>query len=247
MMKQPTIQWPPTPTQWSLESGEVQVWATSLSRTPQQIAASAKTLSADEQARADRFRFDRDRNRFMAGRGVLRAILGHALNKEPVDIKFAYSERGKPRLIGHEAVRFNLAHTEDMALLAVARDWNVGVDVERIRALRDADGVAKRFFSARESNGLNALSGDEKNAAFFNLWTRKEAWLKATGDGIADGLNQVEVTFRANEPVRLISLFGDEQAVREWSLVDLAPAPEFVAALAVPARDVRVRCWHWMK
>jgi 4'-phosphopantetheinyl transferase len=121
----------------------------------------------------------------------------------------------------------------------------VGVDVERIRTLSDAEGVAGRFFSERESNGLKALSANQRPAAFFNLWTRKEAWLKATGDGIGGGLNQVEVTFEADEPARLISLFGNAESARDWSLIALNPAPEFVGALAVPAREVRVSCWHW--
>jgi 4'-phosphopantetheinyl transferase len=242
------ICWPPPPTQWLLENGEIHVWAGNLQPTAARTLAFAMTLARDEMARADRFHFDRDRNRFIAGRGLLRAILAHYANGNPSRLKFDYGPNGKPALSESDrsrGVHFNLAHSDDLLLVAVARTWDIGIDVERIHPVADAEGIARRFFTRREYKGLRNLPDAQKLPAFFNLWTRKEAWLKATGDGISDCLGQVEVSFLADEPARLISLPGPTEAAHNWTLRDLTPAPSFVGALAVPANDIRLNCWRW--
>src|SRR5207302_8233420 len=136
-------------------------------------------------------------------------------------------------------LHINLAPSDGLALVAVTRVCPVGVDVERIRPLRDAEGIIERFFSPRESAALKALPADQKPVAFFNLWTRKEAWLKATGDGIGESLNQSEVSLLPDEPARFLSILGDTQVAAAWTLQDLSPAAGFKAALAAPAQGLR--------
>ena len=211
-------------------------------------AAFAAILAHDERARAARFRFDRDRDRFIAGRGLLRTVLASYVEGDPGRLAFDYGPNGKPCLSECDrsgGVHFNLAHSDDLLLVAVARSWEIGVDVERVHALADAEGVAERFFSPREREGLRDLPAAQKLLAFFNLWTRKEAWLKATGVGISDSLGQVEVSFLAGEPARLLKLPGSTEADHPWSLHELAPAAGFVGALAVPAKEIRLNCWRW--
>lgn len=244
------ISWPAPPAAWSLGAREAHVWAATLAQSAEHILLCKRCLSPDELDRAGRYHFDRDRNRFIAGRGLLRAILASYLDREAGQLQFDYSARGKPALAAHVVdgpLHFNLAHSDDLMLLAITRDGAVGVDVERLRPVDMVEEIAERFFAAQESSGLKALPDTKKSAAFFNLWTRKEAWLKATGEGIAESLSQVEVSFLAGEPARLTCLFGDAQAGRNWHLCELAPAAGFVAALAVAGRTPRVTCWHWME
>lgn len=241
------MNWPPAPEQWPPGDGEVRVWAANLRQTPERIAAHARTLSQDELARANHFHFDHDRSRFISGRGMLRVILGRCLGREPGQLKFVYTARGKPALAGVDGCNFyfNASHSEDLLLVAVTRLCPPGIDVERLRLIYNIDGIASRFFSRRESEGLNTLPTPRKANAFFNLWTRKEAWLKATGEGISDSLNQVEPTFLPGEPARFTALFGDSEAAQDWSLRGLIPASGYVAALAIPARNARVSCHVW--
>jgi 4'-phosphopantetheinyl transferase len=248
MTVSPEINWPAPPALWSLGVREAHVWAATLARSEEDISRCAQALSADELDRANRFRFERDRRRFIAGRGLLRAILSHYVGREPPQIKFDYSSRGKPTLAedpAHETLHFNLAHSDDLLLLAVTRDCAIGVDVERLRILKDAEDMAERFFSVQESSGLKALPEAQKPAAFFRLWTRKEACLKATGAGITEFLSEAQVSYLADEPARLTSLFGDSRAGEQWRLCELAPAAGFVAALAVAAPDTQIKHWQW--
>ncbi len=241
------INWPVAPTEWTLGLREVHVWAVPLWVAPEISAAYARTLSADEKTRAARFLFERDQRRFTAGRGALRAILSRYLSCEPGQIQFDYSERGKPSLAatpGKDSLHFNLAHSDELALLAVTQIGSVGVDVEKLRPMKDAEAIAERFFSPRETAQLKALPEQQKHVGFFNLWTRKEAWLKATGQGICDSLSKVEVSLLPDEPAQLLSLFDDARAA-DWTLRELNPANGFKAALALRARDIELNCWSW--
>ena len=205
---------------------------------------SRQALAPAERERAARFHFPRDRNRFIAGRGALRQILGRYLQTDPIKLQFTYGPHGKPALAqGAEesGLQFNLAHSGGLALLAVTRSGKIGVDLERVRALKDAEGLVTRFFCPREIAAFQGLPEDQKPAAFFNLWTRKEAWLKAIGEGIGHSLNRVEVSFLPGEPARLLTLPEGPHAAARWNLRDLAPAPGFAAALAISG-DWNVPC-----
>lgn len=238
-----TIQWPPPPEVLQLASDEIHVWAAPLAIARGILNAYAATLSPDEKARAERFKFEKHRHRFIAGRGMLRTILGRYLLADPATLRFDYLTNGKPALASYASrgIHFNLSHSEDLALVAVTRIGIVGVDVESVRAIEDADGLVARFFSPRENETFQKVPSGEKPAAFFNLWTRKEALLKATGEGITRSLSLVEVSFLPGEPARLLAVSGDTVKAARWSLVDLQPARGFVGAVAIEVKDFSLK------
>jgi 4'-phosphopantetheinyl transferase len=241
------ILWPAPPTDFSLDWDSVHVWAASLQVPDDTLHRLAKMLAPAEHRRADAFHFDLDRNRFMAGRGMLRTLLGRYLHAQPGTIWLEYGPNGKPLLAGQFAgngLHFNLTHCDDLALLAVSRGRVVGVDVERIRVLDGTQEMAACFCSPRENAQFLSLPSVEKDAAFFRLWTRKEAWLKATGKGVGQSLEKVEVSFRMGEAARFMRLpEEDGVSARGWSLQELTPALGFVAALASPGEAARLSCW----
>jgi 4'-phosphopantetheinyl transferase len=240
--------WPEAPVEPRLEAKEVHVWAASLEITPETSEKFSGFLCASEKERARRFKFDVHRNRFIAGRGLLRKMLGRYLNCEPSKLEFAYSAQGKPELLGEfskSGFHFNLAHSENAALFAITRIGQIGIDIEHVRAVKNVDDLVARFFCARENKSFQKISDEEKPAAFFNLWTRKEAILKATGEGITRSLNLVEVSFLPGEPARLVSVSGDSEKATRWILRDLSPAPGFAGALAIQAREIQVRTFLW--
>jgi 4'-phosphopantetheinyl transferase len=206
------------------------------------------TLAADERARAERFYFQRDRERFVVARAALRAILGGYLNSTPESLSFCYGSRGKPALAAdcsQDAIRFNVSHSGDVALYAVTRAREVGVDVELIRPELNAERLAERFFSPREIDTLRTLPADLRRHAFFLAWTRKEAYVKATGDGLSLPLNQFAVSLIPGEPAALLSAEGDPREALRWSLRELTPGPGYVAALAVEGHGWSLACWDW--
>ena len=232
----PQFTWPAAPRGVALSSGQVHLWAANLDVTPATLEHYASCLAPPEANRAARFYFERDRNRFIAGRGWLRTLLADYAQTGPRSIEFDYGANGKPRLGGRfvpMGLEFNLAHCENLALLAIARGQPLGVDVERVRPIADADQLVSQFFSPRENAAFQQLSPDQKPNAFFNLWTRKEAWLKAIGEGIAHSLSLVEVSFLPGEPARLLAA-PPTLSEACWTLQELAPAQGFVGALASP-------------
>jgi 4'-phosphopantetheinyl transferase len=249
------INWPQPSSNWSLNwhndhsiFPNVHVWAASLDLPVNTITALASILASTELDRAARFRFVRDRNRFIAGRGFMRVILGHYLSANPVELEFIYGNHGKPALGGVFAtarLHFSLSHSENLGLLAISPVGAVGVDVENIRPLDDADSLVNRFFSQREITSFQKVPKNAKSLAFFKLWTRKEAFLKATGEGIAHLLDQVEVSFLPNESVKLLNLPKQLGQITDWHLHNLVPASGFVAALVAPSKTASPTCWSW--
>jgi 4'-phosphopantetheinyl transferase len=192
-------------------------------------------LTADECDRAGRFRLGRIRDQFIAARGRLRALLGHYLNVEPRAVPVLYADGGKPHLPAAYPLHFNLSHTDGLAVFAVGRA-RVGVDVERCRAVPDADGLVSRFFSRRECDRFSALPPGARPDAFLRAWTRKEAVLKAIGRGV-QSLDCCEVTFGEDEPAAVVSLDGDAAAGPRWELFTWEPAPGYLAAGAVEVKS----------
>jgi 4'-phosphopantetheinyl transferase len=245
------IIWSAPPGAASLDWETVHVWAMSLQVPGEEMNRLAKMLVPSERRRAQSFHFDRDRNRFVVGRGLVRTLLAHYLHTQPEAIWLEYSPNGKPLLAGRFArsgLQFNLAHCEDLALLAVARGRVVGIDLERIRVIDDAQETAAWFCSPRENYEFQSLPPDERAPAFYRLWTRKETWLKAIGQGIGQSLEKVEVSFLPGEPARFVRL-PDEVGTPAsgWNLQELTPATGFVAALTVPGEAARLFCWKYKK
>jgi len=240
--------WLEPPERLILGSNAVHVWRVSLDQSPSQIALFRNNLDVDERSRADRFYFSRDRERFIVARGILRAILGRYSNRAPESLSFSYSAHGKPALVSEsdsDAVRFNLSHSHGKALYAVSRGHELGVDLEFIRCDLEAEQIAERFFSHSEIETLRALPPSLRKYAFFLCWTRKEAYIKARGEGLSLPLDQFDVSLIPGEPAALLSIQSDSDEVLRWSLRNLNPASGYAAALAAKGRDWTLSCWQW--
>lgn len=241
-----TLNWPSGASPPALTGAAVHIWALPLDLPPEKIAKLAGTLSTDERERANRFSVEQLRHRFIAGRGTMRNLLAGYLPAAPAELEFSYTSRGKPSLAGAAADRlhFNLAHSHELGLLAVTCVGALGVDVERVRPFPNAGDIAERFFAAGEVAAFKTLPPAARDPAFFQLWTRKEAWVKATGDGIAASLSKIEVAFLPDEPPGVRAIAGDSAAGKSWRICPLNPAEGFVGALAIQARDVQLSCWR---
>jgi 4'-phosphopantetheinyl transferase len=245
------IQWNTPPTGWPLNETEVHVWAAALDVSPDRISAFETTLSPDERYRAGRFHFERDQRHFISGRARLRTILGSYLQIKPEDLQFEYSARGKPALahpFNRHKLHFNLAHSDGLLLVAVSQLCPLGVDVERTKWIENTEDLVSRFFSPSEAADFHALPDARRMNAFFNLWTRKEACLKATGDGLSGQLQEMRVSFLPGEPARVLSTPLDTpHPAGAWTLHELKPAPGYIAALAMTEQPLKLSCWHWTR
>ncbi len=236
------LRWKPAPAPPGLAAGEVQVFSASLDDLP--LTTPLSWLSPDESRRASRFHFERDRRRFVATRGVLRGLLGRYLGVDPSALVFGYGPHGKPALGSPwQGLRFNVSHSGGLALLAFATDHEIGVDIEQERPVPEMDSITERNFSPRESAELRLLEERDRRRAFFRCWTRKEAFIKAVGDGLSHPLDAFAVTLAPGEPARLLHVAGDPEAPRRFRLEGLEPADGFAAALAVLGRPTRVACF----
>jgi len=234
------LNWLPAPKELDLLLNDVHIWRINLNSDELQLQSFRETLSSDEIARAERFYFPEHRQRFMAGRGTLRTILGQYLDIAPKQVEFEYQPRGKPLLaakFADQGLLFNLSHSQDLALLGVSCQHQIGVDLEYIRTMSDLEGLAKRFFSAREYEYLRLLSPAQQQQIFFRYWTCKEAYLKATGDGLVQ-LEEIEIDLTPNQPSKLL-VSGD------WSLRELTPADNFAAAVVVAGSNINLHCWEY--
>lgn len=222
------------PARPSLPEGEIHIWRRSLDVQEDLVQSLVSELSLDERERANRFHFERDRRRFIVGRAGLRSILGLYLQTKPSALRFSYSRRGKPSLLlneGEEPLFFSLSHSHELVMYAFARKGLLGVDVECIRSMGDMDALARRFFSTSESEVVVSAAADEKQKVFFVIWTIKEAYVKATGEGLA-GLEDVAVTVSAGallSKIRVKSHVGQEDG---WSVQSVYPFEGYVAAIA---------------
>jgi 4'-phosphopantetheinyl transferase len=216
----------------------VRVWQARIDRLAPHIQEFEPFLHPDEQARAGRCRSSRHRAEFVIRRGLLRVILGHCLGVEPGALQFEYGPQGRPAIARPacgRSLHFSLSHSYGAALYAVVWGRAVGVDLERVRLLSEAEQIADQFFSARESRALRELPGSEKVQGFFNCWTRKEAYLKATGQGLAHGLDDFSVSLAPGEPARLLEVQANPAEIARWSFHELLPTPGYAAALCVQA------------
>jgi 4'-phosphopantetheinyl transferase len=199
--------------------------------------------------RAGRYYFARDRNHFTVARGLLRLILGGYLDSDPAALHFVYGTHGKPALAadnGGTLLRFNVSHSGGFALYAVAQQRELGVDIEQIRPeFAREQGIAERFFAPQEVATLRALPVDVQPEAFFACWSRKEAYIKARGLGLAMPLERFAVSLAPGEPAALLSTADDPQEARRWTMQALAPVPGYAAALAVAGHDWCLNCWRW--
>jgi 4'-phosphopantetheinyl transferase len=230
----------------TLPEDEVQLWRVDLEAIRSDESRWQQVLSLDESKRASRFHFPSDRQRFVAARALLRAMLAGYLSVAPVDLHFSYSKKDKPSLGGAHAdsgVTFNVSHSGGIALYAFARRRDVGIDVEQIRRDFDVETIARRFFSADEQSQLADLPVAERVDAFFRCWTRKEAYVKATGDGLSIPLAQFDVSVGPGNIDALLATRVDSSEAKRWLLRDESAGPGYAAALCVRGRDWILNDW----
>jgi 4'-phosphopantetheinyl transferase len=225
-----------------LPPGEIHVWSIRLDPAPERVEALGRSLSPDERERAARFRFDKHRRQYVVGRGALRTLLAFYTGTTPELIRFDYGPRGKPFLavgaVGAASQNpgglfFNLSNSDEMALAGFLQGREIGVDLEFRKPMPDCEQISERFFSASERDVLRALPAHLKEEAFFNCWTRKEAYLKAVGEGLAAPLDSFDVTLAPGDEPRMLSLKGDAAAGARWFFRHLLPADQYVGAVAV--------------
>ncbi|MDX1413468.1 MAG: 4'-phosphopantetheinyl transferase superfamily protein [Candidatus Promineifilaceae bacterium] len=217
---------------------EVHVWCTSLDTEARTFEMLKGTLSNDERARGERFKFWHDQRRYISGRGILRLLVGGYLHVDPKEIEFQYNEFGKPYL-SFTDFGFNLAHSREFALYAFCLSAEVGVDVEFIRPIEDAAGIAARFFTPAENERFQQTSFDKKPEVFMTIWTLKEAYIKAIGEGLSYPLTKFEVALPdADNPQLLANPHGQDLG-STWTLFSLKPDFDIVAAVAVQGEN-----WH---
>jgi len=202
-------------------------------------------LSAEENRRAARFHFNIDRHRFILSHGAMRDILARYLYMSPEDIQFETGEHGKPIISSETGLDFNLSHSGDFALVAVANSRKVGVDVEKHRQDMVYEKIAQRYFSEREKLELQKLPNDHKMIGFFNCWTRKEAYIKAQGLGLLLPLDGFDVSLSPNQPAVLYATRPDSQEASNWTLVSIDINPDHTGAVAVDGKKMDFRLWNW--
>ncbi len=242
-------EWLPASQPPPLESDDVHVWRFALDIGEALLERLRESLTDDERRRAARFHFEKDRRHFIAGRGSLRFLIGAYRGCPPEEVRFSYGNRGKPRLVDEDntdRLRFNLTHSHGLALLAVTSVREIGVDIERLRDVEnDGEPLAERFFSPLEASALRSLPPEQRREAFFRCWTRKEAYIKAKGEGLSLPLEQFDVSLHPREPAALLATRFDPADAQRWSMRHLAPAEGFVGALAVEGHAWRLWCGEW--
>jgi 4'-phosphopantetheinyl transferase len=226
-------EWIAGPLAPAISDREVHVWKVDLRGNASETMLSL--LSDDEQIRAARFHFGKDRECYRIAHGSLRLILGRYLNLPPAELHFGQTEFGKPFLTNNETsgLLFNMSHSGDFALIAVTREREVGVDVEFMRDGFATDEVAENFFSVAEIYTLTGLEPHLRTRAFFNCWTRKEAYVKARGEGLSMPLDQFDVSLAPGVPAMMLDNRLDKLEASRWTFHDLAVAPGYAGALAV--------------
>ncbi len=247
---QTTEEWQLSPKQLTLLKDEVHVWRASVLQPLAAIQSWRSLLSEDEIARAERFYFEKDRRRFIVSHGLLRILLARYLNTPLISagqLRFCQNEYGKPSLNLDKqdcALNFNLSHSGELVLFAFTYVRQIGIDIEYMRPSLDYQSLVEHYFSPLENQMLQALPVSARLEAFYQCWTRKEAYIKARGKGLSIPLDIFDVSLRPDEPAVLLNSREDPLETERWMLCALHPDPNYAAALAVEGHNWHLRCWH---
>jgi 4'-phosphopantetheinyl transferase len=240
--------WDEPPLKPHLFEKDVHIWRAGIDLPIESVMKFNEFLSHDEKIRAEHFRFEHDRNRFIASRGILRQILASYMGIKPGEIRFSYEKNGKPNL--HEethksGIRFNLSHSGELALYSFTQGHAVGVDIEYMAEISDMEQVVEQFFTAEERACFAAAPASMKRETFYWWWTRKEALGKATGVGLLEPVPG-EASVRVEEQTTGIACgSGDESAAPKWSIWHVEPADKFAGTVVADGYGLGVRCWQW--
>jgi 4'-phosphopantetheinyl transferase len=238
--------WASPPDQRGWPDNEVHVWRATLDWPAETAAGLESILSGDERERVRRLYFERDRQRCLISRGLLRTLLGRYLDRPPETLSFDYGSSGKPGLASLAIpLQFNVSHSGELLLIAVTCGRAIGVDVEEIRRDKGVLEIAERFFSGNERDVLAGLPAELQHDAFFDCWTRKEAYIKAKGDGLSLPLDQFDVAFGPGQGAQLLATRPDGAEAARWRLKELDVADGYKAALAVEGSGWGLKCWDW--
>jgi len=233
----------------NLAGNDIHIWLISEDNSPLALKELGEILSSDEQERANRFHFERDKKRYIVGRGSLRTLIGkYYLDIEPERLEFCSGSKGKPALkdtFGGGRLKFNQADSNGMVLYAFSQTHEIGIDIECIRDISNMQEIVEGSFSEYEIAAFSALPDDEKQVAFFNCWTRKEAFIKAIGQGLYFSLDQFDVAFTPVETPKILSIRGDRSEAAKWRLFDLKPLHGYSAALAYKGRILETSYWSF--
>ena len=239
--------WAPSPPRLALRPGEVHVWRIRIEAARAELESLNALLDVEERTRADAFKAPHKRLEFIVVRATLRRLLASLAHCEVSGLHFRYGPRGKPaiELPGDGGtLRFNVSHSHGLAVIAIAPDRELGVDLEKLRPEVDIDGLSRRFFSGEEHSAIHARPEAARLRAFYACWARKEALVKAMGDGIAFGLREFVVSVDPDAPAELLSVHGEAGAAAAWSLADLDPGEDYHACVAVPGAPARLYRWE---
>lgn len=230
-----------------LRTDEVHVWQAVLDSKDIAQRDLKDLLSEDEISRANRFHFEKDRNQFVVSRGILRTLLGNYLGRLPNELSFLYSPYGKPFIENKEGLRFNLAHSQEVAVFGFSMEREIGIDVEQIRQISDMEVLAARFFCQEETSKLMSLLPSERCSAFFRCWTRKESYIKGLGKGLGIDLDQFEVSFGPGEPAALLRSLQGFADASLWRIREIPVEPGYVGAVAAEGPEWNLTCFNWTR
>jgi 4'-phosphopantetheinyl transferase len=239
--------WHYPPEKFALQQNEVHIWKAKLDVDPILEQKLWHLLSNDEKLRANRFRFQIDRLHYISARGILRSILGRYLNMRSAEVYFRYGQQGKPALSPEHELKFNISHSGGLSLFALTLNKDIGIDLEKINEEIEIDSIANRFFAPGEVKRLFSLPQKDQTHAFFQCWTRKEAFIKAKGDGLSFPLDQFEVSFGDPGQGRLLKTKWDIDEVNKWHLTTFDPEEGFTGALAVYGTVNSINQFLWDK
>lgn len=246
-MQSGEIAWNDPPDHLLLGGKVIHVWRVLLDQLAQNIPILWDILSGDEQRRADQFAYATDRNHFIVARGMLRMILSRYTAIEPRNLRFSYNSYGKPFLDsapGKIPICFNLSHSQDVALYAITQRRHVGIDIERVRQNIDIETIAKAYFSVHECQSLYKLPAESQHEAFFTCWTRKEAYIKARGEGLSYPLDRFAVSLQPGEPAAILQHDDNPREASRWKLYHLVPDFGYIGAMAVEGHGCCVEYWQ---
>ena len=242
-----TCSWPDANIHIRLGAGEVHAWCAKLNASEKNLLYFQRSLDPDEISRASRFHFDRDRKRYIARHGLLREILGHYLSMRPAEVQFAYNSHGKPFLsddLQSQDLNFNISSSRDLTLFVFVRGRQIGVDIEKIRQNIEFEELVERFFSENEGKAFQLVNPQSKLQTFFCIWARKEAYIKAQGQGLSVPLSRFDVSVDLHNKAEIFVANREAMEKDRWVLHDLDPAAGYAAALAIQGKDWHLQRWR---
>ena len=237
--------WLNAPDNLILSGEDAHIWRADLEVDEYIQTSFLKLLSPDEKNRAQKFRFAKDSRNFIVARGILRSLIGKYLEINPAEISFQYNKFGKPGIAYNNSLQFNISHSKNIALFAFTKRFNIGIDVEFVNPNIEVKDIASNFFSTNEITNLLALPDKDQALGFFNCWTRKEAFIKAVGEGLSFPLDKFEVSLEPGKPAKLLATHWEPEAVSKWSIYSMSPGANLVGSLAIEGVIEQVKFWNW--